>query len=342
MKFAIGPALLGTAVAAAVVRSAACVPGLVASGPETNNYDEMIEFRPTCGAKLDGSGACAVFAALNTTTDADTYKRGRRSMAGVYVPGAECDEEAVRISKDLLAGVGSVIVSATSAAGEPLLGAFDLSSPATSQEGLRRAAISKDIPEERDANATCSACTSPAVLCQPSCQTPPQTCAFYRTCAEAALPCGASGYALGYGQANCDRFLRRLSHFSQQGQAWIFRVMTCLQRFLIDGPLLRCGLTCDALKEDAFSSHPGCYLDSGVCALPVWDWVQLVVTIREDLLTLDTLRQAVTTGGACLGRYVQEIGEEIERLWGELEDGGDRAVVLGEIGVLEAVKKIFE
>ncbi|KAJ3472318.1 hypothetical protein NLG97_g11092 [Lecanicillium saksenae] len=118
--------------------------------------------------------------------------------------------------------------------------------------------------------------------------------------------------------------------------------MTCLQKFLISGPLPQCGLTCDALKSAAFGSHPTCYVDSGVCDLPVTDWVQLVITIRDDLLTLDTLKQAVTTGGRCLGHYAEEVKKAIDELKGELAAGGDKAKILAEMAVLKAVQKIFE
>lgn len=329
MKLFLGAGWIVGACAAAAVQSSGCVVGLQADLPLQANGE--ITFKPTCGEKLGLNAPYGVFAAPNGTDAA------RGSLVGGHLAGAQLGENGVTIGHDSLAGVQSVIVTAETSRGTTLLQSFDLrpsSADVPTQTVLHDA-------RDGSTSSTCSACQNRNILCQSACQNPPKTCDFYSSCAEASVPCGASGYALGYGLKNCSKFMQRLSSFSSAGQAWIFRVMTCLQKFFIDGPLLQCGLTCDALKADAFGSHPTCYVDSGVCDLPVGDWVQLVVTIREDLLTLDTLRQAVTTGGDCLGHYAEELQAEIEKLEGELKDGVDRARILGELAVLEAVKKIF-
>ncbi|KAJ6788529.1 hypothetical protein PWT90_01643 [Aphanocladium album] len=333
MKLLVGAWLIGTCAAAVVVRDgggADCAPGF-----ERESVSDMIKFRAACGAKLDPSGPYGVFAAPNGTSS------GGRSLVGDYIPGTERSSDAVTIRRDLIAGQDTIIVAATDSSGETLLQSFTMDA---AQSDMTSAAAT--LYESRDAAAAaaavCKTCSASDILCQPSCQNPPQTCTFYSSCAEAALPCGSSGYALGYGLANCAKFMQRLSHFSAPGRAWIFRVMTCLQTFLIRGPLTQCGLTCAGLKSAAFGSHPACYVDSGVCDLPVADWVQLVITIRDDLLTLATLKQAVTTGGRCLGHYMDEVRQEVDRLKGELAAGGDKVKILAEMAVLKGVEKIFE
>lgn len=286
-----------------------------------------IKFRASCGRRLDVSGPYGVFSASPSLDNVAP------SLVGSYVEGAQRDEHAITIGHGALAGAKSIIAVATDADGRTLLQAFQLGSDASQK--LKE-------PQSTSLNATCKTCNSPGILCQDKCQNPPQTCTFYSSCAEAALPCGNSGYAIGYGLKNCNKFMQRLTHFSAAGQAWIFRVMTCLQKFLINGPLQRCGLDCSSLKSDAFGSHPTCYVNSGVCDLPISDWVQLVITIRDDLLTLDTLKQAVTTGGNCLVHYLQEISDEIQKLGDELHHTSDPAKTLAEIAALRSVRHVFE
>lgn len=341
MKLLITAGLVGAsaAAAAAVVGSASsCVPGLVRAGSSFS--DSTISIQAACGARLNASGPHGVFAAPTTGG-------GGSSLVGVYVPGAaELSADTFAVRQDLVAGEKTVLVMATDENGRVLVQSFAVHPPAAapSDEGTTSLHEQRSSDNGSTTTAACDACNSPEVLCQPACQDPPQTCAFYSSCAEAAVPCGAAGYALGYGLANCDKFARRLPHFSAAGRRWVLAVLTCLQRFLIAGPLTRrCGLTCAALRTAAFGSHPACYVDAGVCDLPARDWVQLVLTIGSDLATLDTLRQAVTTGGRCLGRWRAEIEEELARLRGisGLLGGEDRAGVAAEMAVLEAVERIF-
>lgn len=354
MRVLFGASLVAGTCAAAV-RSVSCTPGLereVTNGGGSGIAAEL-RFRPTCGRTLDANGPFGVFTAPLPSSGA-----GEKSLVGAHVQAASLDANGVTIRRPDLGAATTIIVSATDSTGETLLQSFllddneDDSFPLLAPEGNNNAnvvaerreatTIMTGLYDSRAATASCSTCTNPQILCQPMCQNPPKTCTFYSSCAEASLPCGASGYAIGYGLKNCNNFMQRLSHFSPAGQAWIFAVMTCLQKFLIGGPLVQCGLTCGKLKDAAFGSHPGCYVASGVCDLPVGDWVQLVITIRADLLTLDTLKQAVTTGGACLGHYVDEVKGEISRLEGTLAGSANKTAVLGEIAVLEVVAKIFQ
>jgi hypothetical protein len=101
-------------------------------------------------------------------------------------------------------------------------------------------------------------------------------CAFYRACLEAGRPCGATGYALAFGERLCHAFVARREEFSPAGQAWLRGVRTCLQRALT--PLLADATrTCAALEDAAYASHAGCYTAAGnpVCALPSSDLAAL-------------------------------------------------------------------
>lgn len=316
-------------IAAALEAGPPCEPGLelVRDTSPPLRRPGTIKFRSTCGRTLDVSGPYGVFSASPGIDDV------AHSLVGSYVDGAQRDEHAITIGRGALAGAQSIIAVATDTDGRSLLQSFELGS-AVSQK--------LEEPQGETPSATCKTCISPGILCQDKCQNPPQTCTFYSSCAEAALPCGSSGYAIGYGLRNCNKFMQRLSHFSAAGQAWIFRVMTCLQKFLINGPLQRCTLDCSSLKSDAFGSHPICYVNSGVCDLPISDWLQLVITIRDDLLTLDTLKQAVTTGGNCLVHYSQEISDEIQKLEDQLHHTTHPAKTLAEIAALRSVRHVFE
>jgi hypothetical protein len=85
-------------------------------------------------------------------------------------------------------------------------------------------------------------------------------CAFYRSCLEAAHPCGDGGYALGFGEPLCYLFIDHRGDFSPAGQRWLQRVRTCLQRSL--APLVAGSVaSCDALADEAFASHTSCYTD---------------------------------------------------------------------------------
>lgn len=182
----------------------------------------------------------------------------------------------------------------------------------------------------------CSACHHADILCQPKCQNPSQTCDFYRDCAEVVLSCGPDGYPIGKGLKNCRQFEKRLSHFTFVGQAWILEVMTCLQRSLVQ-PLSECSMTCDRFQDAAFASHPSCYVEAGVCELPLKDWVELVLTVRTDLLTGPALKQAVTTLGKCALRYTGLLDREIGTLERKLEKR-DASDIRERIALLKSVR----
>ncbi len=135
-----------------------------------------------------------------------------------------------------------------------------------------------------------------------SCQAPVEhTCAFYSACLEADQPCGADGYALGYGEKYCSRFDVDET-FSPQGIVWRDAVLHCLQLALVPELPKADTMTCDALTTFAFDSHPRCYTGGpSICFLPVTDITNVLGTIDgKDLLSLRSAKQMVTVAADCV------------------------------------------
>ncbi len=138
----------------------------------------------------------------------------------------------------------------------------------------------------------------------------PKSCHFYSACLEAQEPCGADGYAVGYGERFCYAF--KNASFSAKGQAWRDNVMQCLQNALV--PELAVSraptLACAELTDVAFGSHPACYTETGhsICYLPPSDLAAVFGTIGlgEALKarTLDQMRRVV---GTCIGQIGRRI-----------------------------------
>lgn len=150
----------------------------------------------------------------------------------------------------------------------------------------------------------CSSCPGNPV-CQDSCTNPPlHSCAFYRNCAEAAAQCGDAGYPIHYGERNCYKFTNNLAKFSTQGQTWIWDTMHCLQLALV--PVLNTCPDCVSLSDAAFASHPACYVNSGFCTLPCWDYVEVLATVGMDIF--ESFGQVLSTGGSCLGSIRNTLG----------------------------------
>ncbi len=58
--------------------------------------------------------------------------------------------------------------------------------------------------------------------------------------------------------------------------------------------------TCDRLRETAQAAHSPCYVQSGLCALPPGDWLQISRTLGGELFNLANIREAIQTLGECL------------------------------------------
>ncbi|GLE08305.1 hypothetical protein PINS_up019370 [Pythium insidiosum] len=156
-----------------------------------------------------------------------------------------------------------------------------------------------------------AAASAPATL-PANCSTalPRDSCAFYLDCLEATFPCGADGYAVGYGDKYCRAFAANEAWFSPKGKRWISDVMFCLQTDLV--PLLTATAakkTCPEIRQQAFSSHPPCYLQAGVCTLPVSDWIALarVIGIKQLVADLQAVRQEVLVALGCPGKWLEAL-----------------------------------
>jgi hypothetical protein len=156
------------------------------------------------------------------------------------------------------------------------------------------------------ARTTTETCTGDGVTypTAASCDTPhPENCSYYSACLEAKLPCGESGYGLGYGEKYCNAFANDTG-FSPAGVAWVNSTMLCLQKHLAS--LSTKGLasmTCDALTDDAFASHPACYTQPGasICDLGPSDALQVLRTISAtDLLSSRALKQEASVVHTCV------------------------------------------
>ncbi|KAL1968216.1 hypothetical protein VTN77DRAFT_2051 [Rasamsonia byssochlamydoides] len=148
-------------------------------------------------------------------------------------------------------------------------------------------------------NTTINECTDPQ----------PNNCTFYPLCLETRYHCGPSGYPLGYGLKYCTKFSADRAELSAAGQAWMEHVMLCLQRKLVpyaDGAVQNSNVTCEEIKEYAFSTHPGCYVHSGLCTLPVSDWEAIVsiVTIPQLFGSLEAFEATVEAAVGCAEFYL--------------------------------------
>lgn len=168
-----------------------------------------------------------------------------------------------------------------------------------------------------------------------SCDEPRELdCSFYSACVERSIPCGPSGYALGFGEKYCTAF--RAANLSAAGKKWVGRTMACLQRALV--PEIReagefttrpaSAERCAEVLDTAFASHPDCYTakESSICFLPPGDIVTVLDTIGlREILTRRTSSQMLTTAGICIGQLTQ-------RLFGFSEK---RAVAAGRSATIE-------
>ena len=178
-------------------------------------------------------------------------------------------------------------------------------------------------------------------MCQSTCKTPPpQSCAFYEECAEAAVQCGASGYPIAYGRRNCLAFQNDLNKFSSAGQSFIWGTMGCLQRALRDK--ITCDSTCGQVYNDAFDSHPKCYVDNGFCFLTWQDYVQVIITVNKDLITRKSLQQVLGTAGGCAQKYHDLIQAVIDELLQQaLDDIFNAAVYLAKAAALKIIQEFI-
>lgn len=128
---------------------------------------------------------------------------------------------------------------------------------------------------------------------------PYTNCEFYK-CMEEKYQCASEGvnYFTELAHPTCRQYLKNidLKKFTSKGVEWIYSVMVCLQKGLVeecevegnceqDNPKK----TCDYITDFTLKFHPGCYINSGVgvCKLPmkdklaIWKTVKPYLTARE-------------------------------------------------------------
>jgi hypothetical protein len=129
---------------------------------------------------------------------------------------------------------------------------------------------------------------------------------------------GLDSYPLIYGEKNCLAFQNNINQFSAQGQAWIWDTMFCLQTFLSTN--IHCDSTCSSTSTAAFNSHPTCYVQSGFCDLPVWDYYHVFTTVGTQLFKGPAWAQVKAVNSQCWPTMLARANNEVQAL---IQDGFD-------------------
>ncbi|MBT6179921.1 MAG: hypothetical protein HOI23_21950 [Deltaproteobacteria bacterium] len=127
-----------------------------------------------------------------------------------------------------------------------------------------------------------------------------QMCEMY-SCLESEhdLNCGQRGYFRGYGKKYCERFSAITGEFmSDAGRLWLADVRECLLGEV--ERIIEKTSACSGIRQEAFDSHPQCYIDSGLCSLPPGDWAHIVATISP---WDNDLKQVILSGAGCLQEW---------------------------------------
>ena len=120
-------------------------------------------------------------------------------------------------------------------------------------------------------------------------------CSYY-SCLEESANCGEDGYLLDFVGKYCNRFTQvtypRLSEF---GKVWMSTVRECLIYNMEESYFE--GETCESIEERGIQDHTACYIDSGICSLPLRDWFSVVSTISPVEFPF---MQAISVGISCI------------------------------------------
>jgi hypothetical protein len=120
-------------------------------------------------------------------------------------------------------------------------------------------------------------------------------CGFYK-CMEKKYQCKPEGvtYFTDLAYPTCSTYMKNINKkwFSQKGHDWIYSVMVCLQKGLIDECEVEGNCkqetrkkTCEYVTDFTLKFHPGCYTNSGVgvCKLPMKDKINIWRTVGKYL-----------------------------------------------------------
>ncbi|KAF8159170.1 hypothetical protein B0H34DRAFT_702365 [Crassisporium funariophilum] len=172
-------------------------------------------------------------------------------------------------------------------------------------------------PASHTGSSTCTILAETILPTKPDqCSSPPRgQCQFYADCIETRYTCGPAGYPLGYGLHFCAKFKDAYPKFSLPGQKWMLDTMQCLQSTLIPEATSAPSsvATCEELSAKAFDSHAECYLSSGLCSLPVSDWMRIVDVVKFGTMisSWDAVKQTVEAAWGCLDIYKGMLAERL-------------------------------
>ena len=120
-------------------------------------------------------------------------------------------------------------------------------------------------------------------------------CSYYKCLEEKAL-CGNEGYIIDFVGKYCNRFTQvtypRLSEF---GKVWLEGVRECLI-YNMENKYYE-GESCESIEDRGIQDHIECYVNTGICSLPVSDMLKIIGTISPQELPL---RQMISVGNKCL------------------------------------------
>ena len=125
-------------------------------------------------------------------------------------------------------------------------------------------------------------------------------CSYYE-CLEEKAQCGEDGYLMNFVGKYCNRFTQvtypRLSVF---GKVWLEGVRECLISNMENGYYN--GESCKEIEERGIEDHIKCYVNTGICSLPVSDWLNILGTIPPNEIPL---RQAISVGNECIKDFLK-------------------------------------
>ena len=102
-------------------------------------------------------------------------------------------------------------------------------------------------------------------------------CEYY-ACLEESAQCGEDGYLLDFVSKYCTRFTQvTYPRLTDAGRQWMDAVRSCLIIRMDEGYYE--GESCESIEERGIADHIPCYVDHGICDLPLGDWLKVMATI---------------------------------------------------------------
>ncbi len=117
---------------------------------------------------------------------------------------------------------------------------------------------------------------------------------------------GEPHYFSDYGLKYCRKFSTvTRPKLTEEGQAWLDRALVCLKDAIFDHCKDGGCDSCTKIDSLAFRSHAPCYINSGLCSLPLSDWKKITMTVEtRDLVSRASRRQILQAGSLCVSQFV--------------------------------------